>query len=71
MEDGIQESIEPMGMANGTVVTVEHLFQNTPVRLGFQRRPATEHDALSRLLLLMPLPIQVLLFAAPSMVVQH
>jgi DNA mismatch repair protein MutL len=30
-------------MANGTVVTVEHLFQNTPVRLGFQRRPATEH----------------------------
>jgi DNA mismatch repair protein MutL len=30
-------------MANGTVVTVENLFQNTPVRLGFQRRPATEH----------------------------
>ncbi len=43
MEDGIQQSLEPIGMANGTVVTVEHLFQNTPVRLGFQRRPATEH----------------------------
>ncbi|MEC8589456.1 MAG: DNA mismatch repair endonuclease MutL, partial [Candidatus Thermoplasmatota archaeon] len=43
MEDGIQGEIEPIGMANGTVVTVEHLFQNTPVRLGFQRRPATEH----------------------------
>ena len=43
MEDGIQGEIEPIGMANGTVVTVEHLFQNTPVRLGFQRRSATEH----------------------------
>ena len=43
MENGIQEQIQPTGMANGTVVTVEHLFQNTPVRLGFQRRPATEH----------------------------
>ena len=43
MEDGVQGDIEPIGMANGTVVTVEHLFQNTPVRLGFQRRPATEH----------------------------
>ncbi|MEC7272779.1 MAG: DNA mismatch repair endonuclease MutL, partial [Candidatus Thermoplasmatota archaeon] len=43
MEGGIQGEIEPIGMANGTVVSVEHLFQNTPVRLGFQRRPATEH----------------------------
>ena len=43
MEDGIQQSLEPIGMANGTIVSVEHLFQNTPVRLGFQRRPATEH----------------------------
>ncbi len=43
MEDGVKQSVEPIGMANGTVVTVEHLFQNTPVRLGFQRRPATEH----------------------------
>ena len=32
---------EPIG--NGTIVSAEHLFQNTPVRLGFQRRPATEH----------------------------
>ena len=31
MEDGIQQSLEPIGMANGTIVSVEHLFQNTPV----------------------------------------
>ena len=43
MEDGVKRAVEPVGMANGTVVAVEHLFQNTPVRLGFQRRPATEH----------------------------
>tara|TARA_B100000614_G_scaffold260066_1_gene286058 strand:+ start:143 stop:2113 length:1971 start_codon:yes stop_codon:yes gene_type:complete len=43
MEDGVKRAVEPVGMPNGTVVTVEHLFQNTPVRLGFQRRPATEH----------------------------
>ena len=43
MEDGNKSGIEPSGMAKGTVVTVEHLFENTPVRLGFQRRPATEH----------------------------
>ena len=43
MDAGRKQPIEPIGMANGTVVTVEQLFQNTPVRLGFQRRPATEH----------------------------
>ena len=43
MDAGRKQHIEPIGMANGTVVTVEQLFQNTPVRLGFQRRPATEH----------------------------
>ena len=43
MVGGVRQSIEAVGMASGTVVTVEHLFQNTPVRLGFQRRPATEH----------------------------
>jgi len=43
MEDGNKAELEPFGMAKGTVVTVEHLFENTPVRLGFQRRPATEH----------------------------
>ena len=37
MEDGNKAEIEPFGMAKGTVVTVEHLFENTPVRLGFQR----------------------------------
>ncbi len=43
MVGGVRQSIEAVGMASGTVVTVENLFQNTPVRLGFQRRPATEH----------------------------
>lgn len=43
MEDGNKAGLEPSGMAKGTIVTVEHLFENTPVRLGFQRRPATEH----------------------------
>ena len=43
MENGVKQSVQPIGMATGTIVSVEHLFQNTPVRLGFQRRPATEH----------------------------
>ncbi len=43
MEDGIQESIEPTGMANGTVVAVEHLFRNTPVRLSLTP-PANDTD---------------------------
>ncbi|MBH34212.1 MAG: hypothetical protein CMB74_02025 [Euryarchaeota archaeon] len=42
MEDGIKSKAQPYGMANGTVISVEHLFQNTPARLAFQRRPETE-----------------------------
>lgn len=42
MEDGKKSDVEPVGMAQGTVISVEHLFQNTPARLAFQRRPETE-----------------------------
>ena len=42
MEDGIKSDVQPFGMANGTAISVEHLFQNTPARLAFQRRPETE-----------------------------
>lgn len=42
MEDGIKSEAQPYGMANGTIISVEHLFQNTPARLAFQRRPETE-----------------------------
>jgi len=42
MEDGVKSSVEPMGMAHGTRISVDHLFQNTPARLAFQRRPETE-----------------------------
>ena len=42
MEDGEKSSISPVGMSDGTRITVEHLFRNTPARLAFQRRPATE-----------------------------
>ena len=42
MEDGAKSSVEPMGMAHGTRISVDHLFQNTPARLAFQRRPETE-----------------------------
>jgi DNA mismatch repair protein MutL len=43
MEDGIKGKTEPFGMAEGSRIDVEHLFQNTPARLAFQRRPATEN----------------------------
>ena len=42
MEDGLKSAVEPVGMAQGTVISVDHLFQNTPARLAFQRRPETE-----------------------------
>ncbi len=42
MEDGVKSAPQPFGMAEGTVISVEHLFQNTPARLAFQRRPETE-----------------------------
>lgn len=42
MEDGIKSELEPIGMGAGTRISVEHLFQNTPARLAFQRRAETE-----------------------------
>lgn len=42
MEDGIKQGVKPTGMPHGTRISVEHLFQNTPARLAFQRRPETE-----------------------------
>ena len=42
MEDGLKSTVEPIGMAEGTVISVDHLFRNTPARLAFQRRPETE-----------------------------
>ena len=42
MEDGVKSTLEPIGMGAGTRISVEHLFQNTPARLAFQRRAETE-----------------------------
>ena len=43
MKNGEKGTVEPFGMQKGTRVDVEHLFKNTPARLAFQRRPATEN----------------------------
>ena len=43
MKNGVKGTVEPFGMQKGTRVDVEHLFKNTPARLAFQRRPATEN----------------------------
>ena len=40
---------EPVGCPNGTRVTVEQLFFNTPARLKFLKQPATENAVISRL----------------------
>ena len=40
---GKKTTVEPHGMSYGTIVTVKDLFKNTPARLSFQRRPATEN----------------------------
>ena len=42
MEFGAKSTIQTIGMHDGTRITVEHLFENTPARLAFQRRPETE-----------------------------
>ena len=42
MENGTKSVVQPIGMQHGTRITVDHLFQNTPARLAFQRRPETE-----------------------------
>jgi DNA mismatch repair protein MutL len=44
MENGVKGDVEPFGMQHGTRIDVEHLFRNTPARLAFQRRPATENS---------------------------
>jgi len=44
MKDGLKGIVEPLGMQHGTRIVVEHLFRNTPARLAFQRRPATENS---------------------------
>ena len=43
MKNGEKGVVKPFGMQKGTRVDVEHLFRNTPARLAFQRRPATEN----------------------------
>lgn len=44
MTNGVKGKVEPFGMQHGTILVVEHLFRNTPARLAFQRRPATENS---------------------------
>lgn len=39
---GKKGEIESYGMSYGTMVSVRNIFKNTPARLSFQRRPATE-----------------------------
>lgn len=46
VNDGTKHSIEPIGMAPGTIIEVLHLFANIPARLSFQKRPATESSAI-------------------------
>ncbi len=42
MDNGDKGSIEPVGIAEGTVIEVSNIFAKQPARLAFQRRPATE-----------------------------
>ena len=42
MVDGHERRREPTGMPPGTIVAVEHLFNNVPARLKFLKQPATE-----------------------------
>ena len=40
---GKKGEVESHGMSFGTIVSVKNIFKNTPARLSFQRRPATEN----------------------------
>lgn len=42
MNFGEKTEVVSHGMPNGTIILVEQIFHNTPARLSFQRRPATE-----------------------------
>jgi len=40
---GRKGDLESYGMSYGTIISVRNIFKNTPARLSFQRRPATEN----------------------------
>ena len=40
---GRKGNLESYGMSYGTMISVRNIFKNTPARLSFQRRPATEN----------------------------
>ena len=40
---GRKGNLESYGMSYGTIISVRNIFKNTPARLSFQRRPATEN----------------------------
>ena len=42
MDNGVKNPVLPVGMGEGTIITVDNLFAKQPARLAFQRRPATE-----------------------------
>lgn len=42
MNNGSKGVVQPIGIAEGTSIEVNRIFQNQPARLSFQRRPATE-----------------------------
>jgi DNA mismatch repair protein MutL len=45
VDGGVVGEVEPTGIALGTRITVDGLFENVPARLAFQRRPSTETAA--------------------------